>query len=129
MIRRAGAGDVLDIVDMIEDLRTAVGGPVAVDRAWTAQTLARLMASPEGAVWRSDRGFIAGSVQPTIISPALIAVEHGWWAADRSGVSLLRAFEAWAATRGATLVQLSTGAEGLDLTRLGYRIAERAWIK
>lgn len=129
MIRLAGANDILPIVDMIEDLRAAVGGPVPVDRSWTAGILAKLITSPDAAVWVSGGGFIAGSLQPTVISPALIAMEHGWWARDGSGLRLLRAFEAWAHERGALLTQLSTGPTGLDLTRLGYRLAERAWVK
>lgn len=128
-IRAAEAGDILCIVDMVEDLRLAVEGPIPVDRAWTAQTLAKLITGPDAIVLISDGGFIAGSLQPTVINPRQIAMEHGWYSADRSGLALLRAFEAWAASRGAILVQLSTGAEGLDLSRLGYRLVERAWIK
>ena len=129
MTREATTDDVLRIVDMVEALREAVGGPVPVDRAWTAQTLAALCTGPDSAVWVSAGGFIAGSLQPTVISPQLIAMEHGWFAVDGSGLRLLRAFEAWARERGATMVQLSTGPSGLDLSRLGYRLAERAWVK
>ena len=129
VIRLAEPGDVLHIVDLIEDLRTAVGGPIPVDRAWTARTVAGLIADPDGAVWVSAGGFIAGALRPTIINPAPIAYELGWFARDGSGLRLLRAFEAWARARGAALVQLSTGAEGLELSRLGYRLTERAWVK
>ena len=128
-VRPATGADILRVVDMVEALRAAVGGPVTVDRPWTAQVIARLIASPDAGVWVSGAGFIAGSLQPTVISPAPIAMEHGWWAGDGSGLRLLRAFEAWAAGRGAALVQLSTGPEGPDLARLGYRRAEQAWIK
>lgn len=129
VVTRATGADVLRIVDMVEALREAVGGPIPVDRAWTAQTLAALISGPDSAVWVSSGGFIAGSLQPTVISPRLIAMEHGWFAMDGSGLRLLRAFEAWARERGAMLVQLSTGPSGLDLSRLGYRVAERAWVK
>ena len=128
-VRLAGAQDVLRVVEMIEDLRAAVQGPIPVDRAWTARTVAGLIASDDGAVWITDGGFIAGVIEPTIISPAPVAKEMGWYSRDRSGLLLLRAFEGWARARGATLIQLSTGAEGLDLSRFGYRIAERAWVK
>lgn len=128
-VRLAGAQDVLRVVEMIEDLRAAVQGPIPVDRAWTARTVAALIASDDGAVWITDGGFIAGVIEPTIISPAPVAKEMGWYSRDRSGLLLLRAFEGWARARGATLIQLSTGAEGLDLSRFGYRIAERAWVK
>ncbi|MTH76308.1 hypothetical protein GL286_01035 [Paracoccus aestuariivivens] len=128
-MRRAASIDIPDIVDMIEDLRVAVSGPVPVDRAWVSRTLAGLLASDDGYVAVTGGGFIAGILRPTIINPALIAQEMGWFARDRSGLRLLRGFEAWASERGATLVQLSTGPEGLDLTRLGYRRAELAWVK
>ena len=129
MIRPATASDILTIVDQVEALRVAVGGPVAVDRAWTARTLAGLLANPDGAVWVSDAGFIAGALTQTIISPAPLAQELGWYATDGTGLRLLRRFEAWARERGAVLIQLSTGPTGPDLTRLGYWRAEQAWVR
>ena len=128
-VRLATASDVLRIVSWIEELRDAVNGPIPVDRVHTASTVARLIASPDGFVAVSDGGFIAGCLQATVINPHPIAAEVGWFSSDRSGLALLQAFEKWAAERGALLVQLSTGAEGLDLSRLGYRLTERAWIK
>ena len=129
MIREATTDDVLRIVDMVEALRLAVGGPVPVDRPHTARTVAGLLASPDGCVWVSDNGFIAGALTQTIISPAPLAQELGWYAADGTGLRLLRRFETWAQERGAVLIQLSTGATGPDLTRLGYRPAEMAWVR
>ena len=129
MIRPATASDILTIVDQVEALRAAVGGPVAVDRAWTARTLAALLESPDGAVWVSDAGFIAGALTQTIISPAPLAQELGWYATDGTGLRLLRRFETWAQERGAVLIQLSTGPTGPDLSRLGYRRVEQAWTR
>lgn len=128
-VRKATAKDILIIVDYIECLRTAIGGPVQVDREYTAATIARLIASSDGLVLISDGGFIAAILQQTMISPSLIALECGWYASDGSGRKLLEAYEGWARERGATLIQLSTGPTGPDLTRLGYRRAEQAWIK
>lgn len=129
MIRPATGGDVLPIVDMIERLRAAVDGPIPVGRAHTAAVVASLIADPDALVLVSGAGFIAGRMTPTIINPAPIAQELGWWAADGSGLRLLRAFERWAADRGALLVQLSTGADGPELSRLGYSRAEQAWVR
>ena len=129
MIRPATAQDVLTIVDRIEDLRAAVGGPVPVDRAWTARTVASLIESDDGLVLVSPGGFIAAALVQTIISPARICQELGWHATDGSGLRLLRQMEAWARARGATLVQLSTGPVGPDLARLGYWRAEQAWVR
>ncbi|MGA0615318.1 hypothetical protein [Paracoccus sp. KR1-242] len=121
--------DILRIVDMVEDLRAAVGGPVPVDRPWTARMLAGMLGDPQAVVFVSAAGFIAGSLQPTVINPALIAMEHGWFATDGTGLRLLRAFEGWAHEQGAMMVRLSTAPSGMDLTRLGYRAAELAWVK
>lgn len=129
MIRWATHADVLRIVDMVERLRAAVDGPVVVNRGWTAAQVARLIDGPDSAVWVAGGGFIAGALVPTVISPDPVAQELGWWAEDGSGLRLLRRFEGWARDRGASLVQLSTGASGPDLSRLGYRRAELAWVR
>ncbi|MFG6081595.1 hypothetical protein ACEUZ9_002219 [Paracoccus litorisediminis] len=128
-IRLAGADDVLRVVDMIEDLRAAVDGMMPVSRPWTAAVVAGLIQNPEAVVYVSDGGFIAGSMQPTIIHPDRVAMEHGWFARDRSGMRLLRAFEAWAEDQGAVMVKMSTGASGPDLGRLGYTMTEQNWVR
>lgn len=128
-IRAAEATDVLTIVGMIESLREAVDGPVPVDRSHTAATVARLIASPDGVVFVSGVGFIAGALVQTVINPAPLAQELGWFATDGSGLRLLRAFERWAVERGARWINLSTGVSGPDLSRLGYRRAEQAWVR
>lgn len=129
MIREATESDVMRIVDMVEDLRAAVDGMMPVSRPWTAAMVSGLIQSPDAIVLVSDGGFLAGSLQPTIINPARVAMEHGWLARDRSGMRLLRAFEAWAADRGAVMVRMSTGAVGPDLGRLGYTMTEQNWVK
>lgn len=128
-VRWAAPADIPRVIDMIEALRAAVDGPIAVDRDWTGGVLRQLLASPSGCVFVSEGGFIAGMIQPTVISPAPVAKELGWWASDGSGLRLLRAFEAWAKERGVTLVQLSTAPDGLNLSRLGYARAELAWVR
>ena len=128
-VRPATAADVLPIVGWIEELREAVGGPISVDRAHTARTVASLIVSPDGFAAVAGDGFIAGCLTQTLINPSQIAQELGWYSRSKTGLALLRAFEKWATERGAALIQLSTGAEGLDLSRLGYRLTERAWVK
>jgi hypothetical protein len=128
-MRPAVGDDIPHVTDMIEALTKAVKGPLAVDRAWVGAQLARLIASDDGCVLVTRAGFIAGSVQPTLINVALIAIEHGWWAADGMGVRLLRGYERWASAKGAVAVHLSGMAGGVDLGRLGYRAAEQAWVR
>lgn len=128
-VRLAVPADIPRIVPMVEALVEASGMPLAVDREWTAQSLLALIAGRNSAVWISDGGFLAGRVVRTLISPEPVAVEDGWYATDRSGIRLLRAFEQWAGDMGATKIRLSTGQPGPDLARLGYRPVELAWVR
>lgn len=131
LIRRAVARDIPHIIDLVERLAAAVSGPQRVDRLKTGETLAGLLADPAGVVLVSDGGFIAGRIAATVISPDPVAFEMGWFAEDRSGLGLLRAFEAWATERGATLIKLSCngGAAQVILERFGYRATETAMVK
>lgn len=130
LIRWAVEADIPRITDMVERLVAAVDGPQRVCRIRTGQTLAGLIASPDGFVAVSDHGFIAATITQTIISPDPCAVELGWWA-ERDGLSLLRAFEEWADSKGATLKKMSCagGAAKAILARQGYRAAEIAMVK
>ncbi|MFC3169215.1 hypothetical protein [Paracoccus fontiphilus] len=129
--RLAGEADIPRIIDLIERLAAAVGGPQRVCRIKTGETLAGLLQDPRGVVLVTERGFIAGCITQTVISPDPVAVELGWYAEDRSGLALLRAFEAWADQQGATLIKLSCngGAAQRILERAGYRAAETAMVK
>jgi hypothetical protein len=128
-VRLAVGADIPRIIQMVEALRAEIGGPLVVDTAWTGGQVARLIGADDGAVWISRSGFLAAEIGPSIISPLPVAHEHGWWADDGQGLRLLRAYEQWARQKGVALVHLSTGAFGPDLTRLGYRAAERHWVK
>lgn len=120
--------DIGRIIDMVARLTEAVSGPQMVDRAHTGKTLAGLMANPQGVVFATSGGFLAATIGQTVINPEPIAYELGWFAEDGKGLRLLRAFERWAASHGAR-PQISTGPTGPDLSRLGYRLVEQAWIK
>lgn len=127
-MRLATIEDIPRITDLVERLVTAAQLPQVVDRHHTGDVLANLMGRGDAVIWLSASGFLAGSIECTVISPELIAVEHGWYSEGRDGLRLLRAFEVWAAARGAR-VRLSTGVNGPDLTRLGFRPVEKAWVR
>ena len=116
---------------MTAALAASVRGPQRVCRLRTGETLASLLGNPQGVVFVSDGGFIAGQMMQTIINPAPVAFELGWFASDRSGLRLLRAFETWAAEQGATLIKMSAngGAAERILERRGYRVAEVQMVK
>jgi hypothetical protein len=127
-MRLATFDDLPRLVDLVGRLVAASGIPQAMDAGHTTATLRALMVRPDAVVWITRAGFLAASIERSVISPEPIACEHGWYAEDGKGLRLLRAFEAWAAVHRAR-VRLSTGASGLDLSRLGYRMVEKVWVK
>lgn len=130
-IKPAQVSDIPSIIDLVERLAVWVDGPQRVCRLKTGETLAGLLQDPRGVVLVSKRGFIAGCITQTVINPDPVAVELGWYAEDRSGLVLLRGFEAWADQQGASLIKLSCngGAAQRILERAGYRAAETAMVK
>lgn len=128
-VRLATAADIMRVVDMVEDLCAAVDGLMPVNRPWAAQFLSQLISSPQGIVYVSEGGFIAASIQPTVISSSEVAMEHGWFARDGSGRALLQAFEDWGRAQGAVMAKMSTGVIGPDLSKAGYTLTEKTWVK
>lgn len=130
-IRPATVQDIPRIIDLITQLAAAVDGPQQVCRIKTGETLVQLIHNPQGIVLVSPGGFIAGCLTQTIINPDPVAVELGWFATDRSGLRLLRAFEVWARGQGATLIKMSCngGPAQRILERAGYRAAELQMVK
>ena len=131
MIRKATEADIPRLIDMTTALAASVRGPQAVCRLRTGETLVSLLRNPQGVIFVSDGGFIAGQIMQTVISPDPVAFEIGWLATDRSGLRLLRAFEVWAAEQGATLIKMSAngGAAQRILERRGYAVAEVQMVK
>jgi hypothetical protein len=127
------AADISHAVRCGIKLAEAIGTPQTVDPAKAGAGLLRLMQSPLGVVYVSAGGFIAGEVAATVISPEPVAIEHGWFATDRSGLRLLSAFEAWAKTMNCVGVKMSTraghSAAATILERRGYTPQEIAWFK
>lgn len=124
--RPATMRDISRLIDMVERLAASVRGPQRVCRIKTGETLSGLLSDPQGVVFVSDAGFIAGRIMQTIISPDPVAFELGWYAEDRSGIRLLDAFEVWARKKGATLIKMSCagGVVQSILERRGYCVAE-----
>jgi len=130
VIRPATMQDIPRIIDLIEKLAAAVNG-LTVDRIKTGETLAGLLVDPDGVVLVSGGGFIAGRVAETFINRDRVAFEMGWFAEDRSGLRLLRAFEAWARERGASMIAMSCagGTARRILERAGYEAKEIKMVK
>lgn len=138
MIRPATTEDIPAIVGMTERLRASVRSPLEVNGAATARFVAGLLASPlawvrvvDGA--QGPTGFLAASIGTASISMAPIAVEHGWWAEQGGGLALLNQYMAWSKSTGCFAVRMSTPPHNERaasiLNRLGFEMAEQAWVK
>lgn len=96
--------------------------------------LTRLIDDDNGVVLIHDYGLLMGYMAPSwIADDYLLAQEIAWWA-DRKGGVLLRAFEEWAKSKGASgvlMIHLETGdsrvAEIYD--HMGYAPVEHTYMK
>lgn len=129
MIREATEADLAAVIDMGRKFHAAAKVQAPYSEAATKRTLRHLMASPEGVLLVSDSGMIGGGIAPAYCADNWkIAVEMFWWAEDRQGLRLLKAFEDWAVGQGVNEIRMTT-IEGLDgagriLERKGYRPTE-----
>ncbi|MEY2759937.1 MAG: hypothetical protein RIR33_3715 [Pseudomonadota bacterium] len=100
----------------------------AVDKA-----LRRMIENEDAALLVHDRGVIGGVLSPVWCSPdVMVATELFWWA-ETDGLSLLRAFEAWARDKSADLVQMLMIVGRRDVSmiydRAGYMPAELSYVR
>lgn len=126
-LRAATWADIPRILDMTEDLVAAIDGPQTVDRCHSGVVVASVIQNPDGFAMVTRGGFLVAMPMASVINPAPMAMEMGWYARDGSGLHLLRAFENWADETKASLKVITT--LGRDMTRLGYRLKEEVWVK
>jgi GNAT superfamily N-acetyltransferase len=141
MIRTAHLGDLPAILDMTACLHETAGVVIPMNRAYTQGFLQALMAHADGLVLVAEKdgeavGMLVASIGNTSISPAPVAIEHGWFVRPEArgvGGLLLTRYEDWAREKGCFAVRMSTppGAEGpaLILERKGFAQSEIAWAK
>lgn len=141
MIREACLADLRPLTAMAGRFHAAAGLRWGFDPLYAEAHLRRHLtdASATVIVWDADGqavGAIAGMLVPQVWYPQVWAIETGWWVEPghrgRAWRPMLRAFEAWAAARGADAVTMSA----LDdrtltlLARAGYEPqAERHAIR
>lgn len=137
MIREAGLGDIPGLVDRLKRFHanSHYGGTVPFDANSAAATLADLIDWENGVVLLHDHGAIAGLILPFFFNSAKSQAIELFWHADRDGAALLRAFEDWAALKGADAVVMGSVAgsrqDAVDRSyrRRGYRETEHLHMK
>lgn len=101
-MRLATLDDLPELVEMAGKFVAAAQFGVPFDPDYTAQHFKLMIDHDLGCVFRTDAGFICGSLAPfSFNSGHLQAVETAWWSEDRRGSDLLQAFEHWALRAGA----------------------------
>lgn len=138
VIRPATEADIDAIVTMGESFiaGTEYRDFIGANRSSMQATAARMLENRDAIIFLSQNvtgltGMIGGVVYVHPYSGALTAFEAFWWTeptarARGTGVRLLRAFERWAQTKGATHVQMvaPNGHVGSFYERAGYALVE-----
>ena len=128
MIRPATLADIHRLVGWAQKFHAISGMAAPFDAEAVPGMLARMIESQDAVVLTSEHGAIGGVLIPAYCAPSwIIAVELFWWA-EKDGLRLLRAFEEWAAQKGAQEVRmtsLSAQPRATEiLSRRGYAAAE-----
>lgn len=140
VIRHAELADSLAITAMAKRFAEAAGVGLPFSAPYAEARARAVIGDPSGVVLLWDdgqpRGVLAGMVGPHPLFPVTVASELLWWiepaARGLAWRSMLRAFEAWARSRGADRVVMAC----LDdraarlYARTGYAASgERHWVK
>lgn len=145
VVRRATTDDLVPMSEMGQRFLAASPFAGAATVLEVRAALSSLVREQYRACWVDEhhgtyRGLLIAALAPMWFSPAtLVAVELAWWVdpefrGSTAGVRLLEAFEAWAHTKGATRLAMSTLPDlgttaQLMLEERGYRLVEKSWAK
>lgn len=141
MIRRAEMGDAPAIVAMARRFAAAAGTGLPFGAAYADARARQVIGDPNGValLWdagRGPQGVLAGLVRHHALFPVIVASELIWWiepdARGHAARPMLRAFEAWAESRGAERIELACFDErtAAFYARAGYEAqAERHFAR
>lgn len=98
----ANVSDIPLIVEMArEEHGQSRWADTPFDEQATRETIALFLRSFGHTVFMTPNAYLLGLIQPMGFSRRTIAIEYAWYSRDGSGMSLLRAFEAWGKNMGA----------------------------
>lgn len=133
-------GDLPAIMTMIKRLHEVTGQVLPLHPIYAQNFIQNLIIQSDGLVAVLDVGgpvgILIASVGRASVSPAPVAIEHGWYVepmARGHGRALLAHYEAWAKAKGCVAARMSSrywnDKVGMNLMREGYEAAEVAWVK
>lgn len=129
-----------DIPHILELAHKFVGASpyrdVGLDVVAVENVIVHLINSESGAIFVSDRGFLAGALTPLFFHPdVVVATELAWYAPGAGGTTFREMFEDWSRDNGAAAVQMNTlnnefaGDLASNLTQNGYTPVEVSYLK
>lgn len=130
-MRPATVDDLPRLLEMGRKFHAQSGMAFGFDDSAVSELLTALIAN--GCVLMTERGVIGGMLNPAYCDPAwVMAVELFWWA-EGDGLLLLKGFEEWAESVGASEVRMTSLASlpraDAILRRKGYAPAEISYQK
>jgi N-acetylglutamate synthase-like GNAT family acetyltransferase len=139
MIRPATLADIPHVVAMTHALAAHLPVAPPLDDAMIERFAGSLILRRDALALVDETdavptGMLFASIERSPLSPAPVAVEHGWYCErPGAGVRLLDRYLAWAREQGAWAVRMSTPPGALDiavlLRRRGFQPSETAHIK
>ena len=116
-IRLATPKDMFELLTLVKEFSEDATELHRWNKNKTEQLLSNLMSNPDGVIFVSEVddevvGFLAGVIQPSIISHMKIALELAWFVNKRArgsarAIQLVEAFEGWSKDNGAEWVTMS----------------------
>lgn len=130
-MKQAAEADIPQLVQWMARFHEASGTAVPFDPDYTAQFLGGLIR--QGVILTNGHGMIGGMIAPAFCNGNWLQAHELFWWAERGGLALLRAFEAWAKGEGAAEVRMSSLASlpraDAVLRRKGYAATELSYSK
>lgn len=136
LIREATVADLPELLGMGEQfVATIYAEMMPFNPAQIAHMLRQMFALPKAVIYVAETdgqvvGTIGGFIVPNFWSGEEVASEAFWWASKRgTGMTLFRAFEAWAKGHGVETLQMvaPSARVGQIYARLGFRKIEENW--
>ena len=135
MIRPATEADIPRLIGYADNFLSyhPITSQFPRDLGAVETTLRNLIASEDGVILVNDHGAIGGQISRMWCAPDVsVALELFWWA-ESGGLSLMRAFKAWANEKGADMIQVAMIIGRKDVStiydRMGFTPVELSFIR
>jgi len=142
-VRKATHEDIFDLLVLCRGFSQEAPEMHKWDKGKTEELLNSILETPTAVILLSEKdgvvvGFLAGLIQPVLISHTKMASELAWYVDKQhrgaaGAIRLVKAFEEWAEDNGAEWITMADISDVADLSplysKLGYKLTEKAYSK